>query len=71
MSHTVPSAGQTEYFDLDLLIDASDKRHLRESLRQMEFTGTIGRIRGVTDASRKLVEEKDVLDNLDDWSGLH
>jgi len=71
MSHTVPSAGPTKYFDLDLRIDESDERRLELAFRRMEFSGTISRIQGVTDASRQQMEQKDILDNIDDWSGLH
>lgn len=69
MKPTSSPNGQ-KYFDLDLLIERSDARRLDQVLERLEDANAVKTRHWQTQESIRQLMNRDVLENIDDWSGL-
>lgn len=69
MKHGSSHSGQ-KYFDLDLMIERSDELRLERARERLEDTNAVKTRSWQTQESIRQLMNRDVLQNIDDWSGL-
>ena len=64
------SPNDQKYFDLDLMIERSDELRLERARERLEDAYAVKTSHWQTQESIRQLMNRDVLQNIDDWSGL-
>lgn len=68
--HNGNSPNGPKYFDLDLMIERSDELRLERARARLEDAYAVKTPQWQTQESIRQLMNRDVLQNIDDWSGL-